>query len=49
MTTLKRPNTSEDDEEILRQQAEFLKNRAANKVLPAAKLIESHKGNVLYN
>ncbi|KAH1009271.1 hypothetical protein HUJ04_001649 [Dendroctonus ponderosae] len=43
MASLKRPNTNEDDEEILRQQAEFLKNRAANKVFPAAKLIKANK------
>ncbi|KAH1017245.1 RNA polymerase II-associated protein 1 [Dendroctonus ponderosae] len=45
MASLKRPNTNEDDEEILRQQAEFLKNRAANKVFPAAKLIKANKEN----
>lgn len=40
----KRPHPTETDEDLLRMQEEFLRNKAENKVVPAAKVVNERKG-----
>ncbi|XP_066141254.1 RNA polymerase II-associated protein 1 [Euwallacea fornicatus] len=42
---LKRPCIHDDDDEVLRQQAEFFQQKAQHKIIPSAKLATSHEGN----
>lgn len=45
----KRPQPDESDEDLLKLQEEFLKNKAENKLTPAAKIDVSSNNNIINN